>query len=248
MNKFFLRRNSGGSMPVLSSGKETSNKTVLIIHGFGSSKESFTALKLFDELPKIGVRAVAFDFPAHGENEASDIGPRLQDYIDSIKEIEYYVNFKNHDSEIYCFASSFGAYAALLHISSGKSLLKKAFLRCPAINMFDILRKNMSNIDADNLLEQGFFTANFTSRPVRVTLDFYGDLEKNNLFDVFNAYGVNIKIMHGTKDEIAPFEDALEFASKFNLDFTAVEGADHRFLLPENTRLIIDAAVHFFET
>ena len=55
----------------------------------------------------------------------------------------------------------------------------------------------------------------------------------------FLDYADDILIIHGTKDEIIPFEAAKEFSEQNVIELIEVEGADHRFQNP----LHMDAAI-----
>jgi alpha-beta hydrolase superfamily lysophospholipase len=48
----------------------------------------------------------------------------------------------------------------------------------------------------------------------------------------FSSFADSILILHGTEDEIVPFEEAKGFAEKNGIRFIPVEGGDHRLLNP----------------
>ena len=57
-------------------------------------------------------------------------------------------------------------------------------------------------------------------------------------------FAEEILILHGTEDEIVPFEAAREFCEEQLIEFIPVEGADHRFrsqkAMDQAIKLILD--------
>jgi dipeptidyl aminopeptidase/acylaminoacyl peptidase len=54
-------------------------------------------------------------------------------------------------------------------------------------------------------------------------------------------------ILHGTKDEVIPFEDSAKFADDNVIEFVPVQNADHRFTDPKTMDLAIHTIITFFE-
>ena len=61
----------------------------------------------------------------------------------------------------------------------------------------------------------------------------------------FLPYADDLLIVHGTQDEIVPFESARAFAEKNVIEFVPVEGADHRFQDPKKRDRATAAIVPF---
>ena len=53
-------------IPYIENLRGDEEQVVIIAHGFGSSMQSPTAQMVLENLPKVGIGAIAFDFPAHG--------------------------------------------------------------------------------------------------------------------------------------------------------------------------------------
>lgn len=86
---------------------------VILIHGFGSSKESPTALAVSAALPEHGIGTFGFDFPAHGDSPADGETLRVKNCLDDLADAEAHVQRLLPGAEIAYFASSFGAYIRL---------------------------------------------------------------------------------------------------------------------------------------
>ena len=56
----------------------------------------------------------------------------------------------------------------------------------------------------------------------------------------------DLLILHGTADEIVPFEESQAFADDNLIEFIPVQGADHRFQNPAHMSLANKSAMAFF--
>ena len=56
----------------------------------------------------------------------------------------------------------------------------------------------------------------------------------------------NILILHGTKDEVVPFEDSRKFADDNLIEFIPIENADHRYRDQKTMDLAIRHIQDFF--
>lgn len=246
-SEVFIDGPGGYRIPCLTTMKRDLKKLVIIVHGFGSSMRSAIAEKLSFALPILGMGTVSFDFPAHGIHDRDGDFLRVDSCLDDLAAVEKVFNEMYPNSEIYYFASSFGAYITLLYLSKRRFLGKKAFLRCAAVDMKSIFDDMTPPEYMDMMNRDGYIINGLYDRPVKVTRDFYGDLCDNNLFECFDRGGLdNILMVHGTDDETALFKDAEAFASKYGIRFIAKEGADHRFTSEENERFLLAEALSFF--
>ena len=84
-------------------------------------------------------------------------------------------------------------------------------------------------------------------RKIMVSPAFLEDLKSYDIrsWD-FLDYAEDILILHGTADEIVPFEDALQFSEDQLIDFIPVEGADHRFRDPAKMELATKQILEHF--
>ena len=68
------------------------------------------------------------------------------------------------------------------------------------------------------------------------------DVRKSEFFD----FADDLIILHGTKDEMIPFEEAKAFAENNVITFIPIEGANHPFQNPKQMALAIHEIVEFF--
>ena len=123
----------------------------------------------------------------------------------------------------------------------------KLALRCPAVDMYDVLTgRIMSDDDLAAIKKNKPVLIDF-DRKVKITKDFLAELKENDITVLdYKSIGDDIIIIHGTKDEIVPFDAAEKFAADNGIAFYPVDGADHRFSDPHKMDAAIDLILSSF--
>lgn len=223
-------------------------RVVLFGHGFCGHKENRAAEKFASYfLSKTEDAAVfTFDWPCHGVDVGTEL--RIEDCNTYLKYILEYINNDLLCSEIYGYATSFGGYLFLQYIYNADNPFQKIALRCPAVNMHDVLwdriisPEDMKKIQSGGRIETGF------DRKVMVDSIFLRELQNLDIqkYD-YKAFTGSIKIWHGTEDEIVPFEKSKKFAEENQIEFVPVDEADHRFLDSDKMDQVIQEISCFFK-
>ena len=149
---------------------------------------------------------------------------------------------------MYSYATSFGGYLVLKYISEHGNPFRKIALRCPAVDMYDVLTHAiMKNDEYDRIMKGKDIQVGF-DRKIIVTRKLLDELKTNDIRQRdYLEEAENILIMHGTEDEVVPCESSREFAEKNLIDFIPVEKADHRFQNPAHRSVANKYALEFFE-
>lgn len=220
---------------------------VVICHGFGSSKESPTALAVDEALRSCGIGTFRFDLPAHGESPAEGDMLRVEACLNDLAAVEAHARAAMPGADIAYFSSSFGAYLNLNYLATREHGGKKSFLRCAAVDMPGLFRRLTTREQYAQLDEQGFFVLKTGyDRPLKITRGFYDDLAAYDVFRLWKRGIAALRMIHGTADETASIRDARRFAEQFGARLIEVEGADHRFQIPGGMERVVRAAVDFF--
>lgn len=205
-------------------------RIVLFAHGFGGHKDNGAAEKFALRLltKYKGCAMVTFDLPGHGDDVKKSL--HLDDCMIYIRLVLDYINQKFQTDEIYSYATSFGGYLTLKYIHENGNPFKKIVLRCPAVNVYDVLTTIiMSQADRERL-EKGKEVPVGFDRKVLVGKSLLDEMKENDIQQLeFIDYAEEILIIHGTEDEIVPFDVVYDFAENNIIEFVPVEGADHRF-------------------
>lgn len=209
------------------------NDVIIACHGFGGSKESSSIKKLAEKTlcnEKSSI-VITFDWPCHGEDYRKKLS--LSDCDEYLRLVLDYIVIKYKPNNIMGNATSFGGYLMLKYIYEHGNPFSKIVLRCPAVNMYEILfnrimsEQNRIDIKKKKNVEVGF------ERKIKIDNTFLNELSSNNIYGLdYSQYGSKILIIHGTSDELIPIEITETFAKNNSIGFITIEGADHQFKSP----------------
>ncbi len=247
MKKETIRGLNGYDIPCLNNLSGNQRMTVIISHGFGGCKEGPTAQAVAAALLKHGIGTYSFDFPAHGDSPVDGEQLRISNCLNDLAAVEAHVYELMPEAEIAYFSSSFGAYINLIYLATRPHLGKKSFLRCAAVDMPRLFRNFTSPAQYAQLDTQGSIIMDYGYvRPLKVTRQFYDDLEAYDVFKLCRSDMAELALIHGDADKTAPLVDARRFAKQFGARLTEIQGADHCFMIPGGIEQVIEAAVQFF--
>lgn len=209
---------------------EPVRRAVLFGHGFGGHKDNKAAERYAAYLLKKHKDAavITFDWPCHGD----DVRKKL-----TLADCDAYLSLMIRDTiekypgaELNGYATSFGGYLFLKYIHDHGSPFRKTALRSPAVDMYSVLTGViMKNGDADRLRKGKEVPVGF-DRKVMIGQPFLDELRAADIraYDYLD-YAEDLLILHGTKDEVVPFEDSRKFADDNLIEFIPIENADHRY-------------------
>ena len=222
-------------------------RIVLFCHGFGGHKDNGAA-------EKFAMRAISkhkdiavltFNWPCHGDDVKKKL--RLEDCMTYLGLLLPYLREKYKTGEISCYATSFGGYLCLKYIQEHGNPFKKIALRCPAVNLHEVISTAIKTPDELSSLKKRREIPVGFDRKIMIGLPFLEELRENDIQQRdYSAYADDILIIHGSADEIVPFEAAAAFAEKNGIDFVPVDGADHRFKNGQNMEQAIKLIMEYF--
>ena len=223
-------------------------KAVVIFgHGFSGHKDNRAAQKLAARIQKRhkDVALIVFDWPCHGDDASNKL--RLADCMKYLDNVIGYVKTRFRTDKLYGCATSFGGYLFLKYIAESGDPFIKLALRCPAVDMYDVLTgRIMSDDDLAAIKKNKPVLIGF-DRKVKIIKDFLAELKENDItVSDYKSIGDDTIIIHGTKDEIVPFDAAEKFAADNGIAFYPVDGADHRFSDPQKMDTAIDLILSSF--
>lgn len=221
-------------------------RAVLFLHGFAGHKDTKAAARLAERLMNKtkGTALVTFNWPCHGDDVKKKL--TLADCDTYLELVTAYIRERYHAEEISVCAVSFGAYVLLRNIAAHGSPYKRIVLRSPALPMYDSLTGTIMTADEREKIARGQDVQVGFDRRVPVSRAFLDevrecDVRKMEFFDQAD----DMLIIHGTKDELIPFEGVREFAENNVIELAAVEGADHRFQDPKKMDAALKAMFDF---
>ena len=251
MKTEYISGGRGYDVPYIHSIHGQEKTVCVVVHGFGSSKKSATATMLFNDLPPLGIGVAAFDFPSHGESGADGEFFRISNCIADLAAVEARARTLAPDAEIVYFASSFGAYIALLYLAGLKQGNRRAFLRCPAVSMPRVANQLLTPEMQTSLKVTGAFTLDKATygygRDLKLTQGFFDDLSGHDVYTLWREGFARLCMIHGELDQTIPLGDAGSFAEMFNVPLTVVANGDHQLATPGVPKQVLKLAVEFFK-
>ena len=248
MQKYFDINESGFSVrcKLYCSSVSAVKRAVIFGHGFGGHKDNKAAekfaAKIISKYKDFGV--ITFNWPCHGDDARKNLLlSECDTYLTLV--IEYVKKWFGTD-ELYGYGTSFGGYLFLKYISEHGNPFRKAALRCPSINMYEAITNRVLTGDDRDKIKKGKPVMAGFDRKVKIGSQFLEDLKATDItkYD-YMPYADDILILHGTKDEVIPFNDSADFADNNVIEFMPVENADHRFTDPKTMDLAIHSIIEF---
>ena len=226
---------------------ETVRYAVVTGHGFGGHKDNKAVERYAEHALKKHKDAavIVFNWPCHGD----DVKKKL-----TLGDCDTYLGLVVKDTaerfpeaELYGYATSFGGYLFLKYIHDHGSPFRKTALRCPAVCMHDVLTNAIMKNDELEKLRKGKDVPVGFDRKIMVGQAFLDELLAADIRkEDYLEESESLLILHGTKDEIVPFEESRKFADDNLIPFIPVENADHRFQNPKAMNEAIREIQSFF--
>lgn len=223
--------------------------TVLAVHGFGGSKDSYSIESLARRLTEKGFRVAAPDLPCHGDrtDDWSELTP--QRCVSDILTVEDWLS-DNTDGDMSVFATSFGGSCILRRLELRENRFRRILLRVPAVNMADSLLRCVKLSQPDFTLEQarreGFHVK--MAKEMHIPYSFYEQLSEQNEIRRCGCWdSPDIMVIYAGSDELIPRCDTEEFL-RLNpaVHGLCFERSGHRML--ECFDEAIDKAAEFLST
>lgn len=249
MHRYFEINESGHNIrcKLYFQNLKTIRRVVVFFHGFGGHKDNGAAEKFAQRLisKHKDCAMVTFNWPSHGDDVKK--GLHLKDCSDYLAIVVSHLASKFQTNELYAYATSFGGYLTLKYIFEHGNPFRKIALRCPAVNMYDVLTAAIMSADDLSKLKKGKDIPVGFDRKIMIGLPLLEDLKANDIqrWD-FLDYAEDVLILHGTADEIVPFDAAYAFAENNLIEFIPIENADHRFRDAQKMDLAMKHILDFF--
>ena len=246
----YFNVNAGGCSircKLYSDEKQDIRSVVLFGHGFGGHKDNKAAERFARHLleKNKNVAVVTFNWPCHGDDVRKKL--RLEDCRAYLEQLVAWLRQKYRNPALYAYATSFGGYLVLEYISEKGNPFEKIALRCPAVNMFEVLSGAIMTEENRRLLDKGKPALVGFDRKIEIDSRFLADLKSADIQQrSYRDWAKTLLILHGTADEIVPIEASRAFAEENGIAFEPVEGADHRFQNPKHMDAAISRIAAFF--
>ncbi len=223
---------------------ENYDTLVLLLHGFGSDQEEKGN---FDELSKQllehGIDSLRFDYLGHGKSEGNTEDVTISSVLQEAKMLLQKYPHKMID----VVGVSYGGGVAT--ILANEINIERMVLWSPLIDYENNImhpqnhfcREFLGEEAIKQIRENGY--AIFGVDGVKFNMNLFHDAKKYHPKEILSHYHKPVKIIHGTRDIIVPYQQSLQLQSN-DIEVQLIEGASHCFY-DEFHQTVIQQTIEF---
>ncbi len=244
-----IQNSSKENLDTLIEGNESSNITVVMVHGLGTDKHETAGQ--FDDIAmalRDTYRVVRFDFSGFGKSEGKT---EEFDYKKSAQDLHSVLNYvtKTYGGETYIIAQSMGCFITAL--LNPKEVKKTILMGIPNSNtkfITDRLIKRISSRPGGIINLNGISFVPRTSGAIqKFGPSFWTELKSFKPIQEIVSFSKNTKllIIHPLQDDVVGPEFQKEYDAIPNITVEWIDG-DHSFKKPEDRKNLIQKIKGFF--
>ncbi len=220
---------------ILSNPTYKKDKPIIIFcHGFRTSKDSFTNIRLEEILNKHSISTFRLDFFGHGESEGKFEDITISEAVDDILSSIKYLKHMGY-SRFGLLGSSFGGIASIMAASRTDELYVLA-LKSPVSNYEEKEYSTKSREELEVWKNNGYkHYMSGDGKRLRLNYTFFDDSKNNNGYIAAKKIKIPTLIVHGDKDESVPIGQSRKIAKIIqNCKLEIIDGADHTYSKPQD--------------
>jgi len=218
---------------------------IVLCHGFTTSKDGRTYVRLEEILNKKEFSTFRFDFFGHGESAGEFADVTISEAVDDVQNAIRFVKDSGYE-RIGIVGSSFGGFASILTAGQSDDLYVLA-LKSPVSDYLGLLIARDHDIDVEAWRQEGYITVEGADgKNLRLNYSFFADAEKIKGYAFAEKIKVPTLIVHGDRDETVPLEQSRKAAELIpDCYLEVIRGADHVYSDPEHFKRMLDLISDF---
>jgi dipeptidyl aminopeptidase/acylaminoacyl peptidase len=246
-NKTYFENSAGIRLcGILSNPAENKEKPIIIMcHGFSTSKDGRTFVRLEEILNEQGVSTFRFDFFGHGESEGKFEEITTAEAIDDVLNAIQFLKESGY-MKIGLVGSSFGGMASIIAASRSDDLYILA-LKSPLSDYRSMAHKRRSEQELIDWKEKGFIELDNTDAERQsLNYSFYEDAENVKAYEAARKIKIPALIVHGDEDETVPIAQSQKTVSLIeNSRLEIIKGCDHVYSNPNHFERLLNLISDF---
>ncbi len=202
---------------------------VILMHGFGGSKEGPLFEIIADSLASNGIASIRFDFNGHGQSEGDFSEMTVPNEIEDAKQVFEYVRDLRYVSSVAFVGHSQGGVVASMTAGElGADAVSAVVLMAPAaVLRDDAIRGSTFGKSYDPLYPPEYVELWGGKRLGR---DYIKTAFSLPIYETAARYQGKALIVHGTGDRVVPYTYGERYHSIWpNSDYVQLDGFDHGF-------------------
>ncbi len=206
-----------------------SGRIVIIIHGYGSSKDGESSRAMASELSARGIASLRIDLNGCGESEGNFAFQTITSTVADAEAAIAYVKSLGY-SDIALFGASAGGLTAMATALTHPEITALG-LKCPVSDYVSQKIKRLGAPGVANWQQMGSLRyTDAHGRERTVDYSVFEDYRRHVMFDKVCAIPCPTLIVHGDADEIVDVEDSKRLVTQFPQGkLVIIPGANHRF-------------------
>lgn len=244
-----IKNKLGGKLDTLVEGNESSDATVVFVHGFGTDKnEAFSYLSDIALSLKNKFRIVRFDFSGYGKSEGKQEEVNYQKQAGDLDCVIEYVK-SNFPGKIFIVAHSMGTFVTCFLSPTG--IEKTVFTGIPNSNtgyIIERLKGRISSREGSFVDTEGITTYPRTFGEVqKIGPSFWKVLGEFNPVEAVSKYSkkTDLLIIHFNQDDVVGSQYMNEYESIKEAKILWLDG-NHSVTRKEDREIVINTIREFF--
>ena len=246
-NKTYFENSAGIRLcGILSNPTEDREKPIIILcHGFSTSKDGRTSVRLEEILNEQRISTFRFDFFGHGESEGKFAEITSSEAIDDVLNAIKFLKESGY-KKIGLVGSSFGGMASIIAASQLDDLYILA-LKSPVSDYRSMAHARRSEQELKDWKEKGFIELDSTNEDrQRLNYSFYDDAENVKVYEAARKIKAPSLIIHGDEDETVPIAQSQKTARLIeNCRLEIIKGCDHVYSNPDHFERLLNLILEF---
>ena len=203
-------------------------KTITILsHGFASSKESQFYKDLEQELNRLGIGTLRYDYYAHGERPEKIEDFTLTQAVKTLEDAIAYTRSKGK-YDIALLGSSFGGVLSLV-VASNDPDIKFLVLKSPVTELKSFWKKRVGEQGLRKWKQEGILHYDALGEKYDLKYGFWEDFQSYDTLDLATKINCPTFIIHGASDSVVPIKQSRDLAKILGTKVKVIEGAGHGY-------------------
>lgn len=211
---------------------DKSRPLIVLCHGFSTSKDGRTYVRLEEILNAKNFSTLRFDFFGHGESAGQFAEITVSEAVDDARSAVGFVEESGY-GRIGLMGSSFGGFASILTAGQSEDLFVLA-LKSPVSDYLGLLIARDHDVDIQAWRQNGHIPVESSDgKHLNLNYSFYEDAERMRGYAVAPRIKAPTLIVHGDQDETVPLEQSRKLDACIpDCRLEIIEGADHVYSDP----------------
>lgn len=237
--KFQLKNNNFITYKVVNNNSKK-DYIIVYLHGFCGDMDGKKGAKIEEIAKENKIDLIKLNYLGHGTSSGKVSDFTMSDWFDNIKTI--IDNFSNNKKMLF-IGSSMGGWFSYIMALEYKERTKGVITFSTAIDFLtEVIEPNIKEENKDKEIVFEIINSDGTKNGNFITKKLWEDSKKFNLFNKDKVeLNCPIRMIHGLKDTLIPYEISLKFSKKLTTDdfeLLLVKNMDHRLSLAGNLDIL----------